>query len=276
MNEYLTSKELVLNNGVSMPRFGLGVFRSPQGSETRTAVSQALQLGYRHIDTARIYRNEADVGVGLQESGIPREEIFVTTKLWNEDHGYDAALRAFQASQEKLGLEVIDLYLLHWPVPGLRLDSWRALESLYESGQVRAIGVSNFMVHHLEELFAHARILPMVNQIEVHPFLQQREVCAWCAERNIVITAYSPLAKATVLTDTVVTAVAAEAGMTPAQAMLVWGLQKGYIVLVKSVHRQRQIENLKAVELSLTSEQIARLDELERGLVTGWDPRNAP
>lgn len=265
-----------LANGVAMPRIGLGVYLMPSGRKTREAVASALKLGYRHVDTARLYDNEADVGQAVRDSGFPREEIFVTTKLWNADHGFDRTLAAFDESRAALGLETIDLFLLHWPVPRLRAESWRALERLYDEGRVRAIGVSNFMVHHLEELMAGARIAPMVNQIEVHPFFQQRDVRAWCAKRDIAVAAYSPLAKGAVARDPTIRKVAAEAGATPAQAALAWSLQHDMIVLPKSVRPERQAENLAAAQVRLSAAQIAALDGLERGYVTDWDPREAP
>ena len=265
-----------LANGVAMPRIGLGVYLVPRGRQTREAVASALRLGYRHVDTARLYDNEADVGRAMRESGIARQDLFVTTKLWNSDHGFDRALAAFDESRGALGLEAVDLFLLHWPVPRLRSTSWRALERLYDEGRARAIGVSNFMIHHLEELASRARIAPMVNQIEVHPFLQQRDVRAWCAKHNIAVAAYCPLAKGEALRDPTVRKVAAEAGVTPAQAVLAWGLHHDLIVLPKSVSPERQAENLSAAQVTLTAAQIARLDGLERGYVTDWDPRKAP
>jgi diketogulonate reductase-like aldo/keto reductase len=265
-----------LANGVLMPRIGLGVYLVPSGRETRECVASALRLGYRHVDTARLYDNEADVGRAMRESGIAREDLFVTTKLWNADHGFDRTLAAFDASRAALGLDVVDLFLIHWPVPRLRLDSWRALERLYDEGKVRAIGVSNYMVGHLEELLAKARIAPMVNQIEIHPFLQQRDVRAFCAAHDVAVAAYCPLAKGRAVQDPTVSAVAAEAGVAPAQAVLAWGLHHDLIVLPKSVHVARQAENLAAATVKLTAAQIARLDGLERGLVTDWDPRGAP
>lgn len=265
-----------LSNGVTIPRIGLGVFRMAPGAETRRSVAAALELGYRHIDTATLYRNEADVGAAVAGSGLPRGEIFVTTKVWNQDQGYDAALRACERSRRALGLDAIDLYLLHWPVPGLRLESWRALEALYERGEVRAIGVSNFMVSHLEELSAHARVAPMVNQIEVHPFLQHRETRAWCAAHGVVVEAYSPLAKAGVLGDASVLRIARENGVTAAQLLLAWGLRKGLVVLPKSVDPRRQEENLAAAAVELSPQALSGLDALEQGLATGWDPRSAP
>ncbi len=265
-----------LNNGIEIPRIGLGVFQAARGTETQTAVREAVALGYRHIDTARVYGNEIDVGIAVRECGIQRSEIFVTTKLWNEDQGYDSTLRAFDASRKRLGLEVIDLYLLHWPVLGKRLDSWRALEKLYGDGVVRAIGVSNFMVHHLDELLAKATIVPAVNQIEVSPFLQQREVRAFCDTHHIAVEAYSPLTKGLRIRDARVTAIAETVKRSPAQVLLRWALQHNLIILPKSVNRERMRENLNLFDFELSPEAMASLDALEEGLVTGWDPRSQP
>jgi diketogulonate reductase-like aldo/keto reductase len=265
-----------LKNGVEIPQVGLGVFQSARGEETRRAVHNALRLGYRHIDTARVYGNEQDAGAAVRESGVPRAEIFVTTKLWNDDQGYDSTLRAFDASLSRIGLEYIDLYLLHWPVPRKRLESWRALEKLLADGRVRAIGVSNFMVRHLEELLAHAKVIPAVNQIEVSPFLQQRDVRERCQEHGIVVEAYSPLTKGKRLRHPVVAGVAQRVGRSPAQVLLRWGLQHGLIVLPKSTHAERIAENAALFDFELSTEDMATLDELEEGLVTGWDPRSAP
>lgn len=259
-----------------MPRIGLGVFRTPRGSTTRDVVFKALELGYRHIDTARVYGNEADVGAALRDSALPRDEIFVTTKLWNDDHGYDATLHAFDAALGRLGVTHVDLFLLHWPVPGKRLDSWRALERLRSEGRARAIGVSNFMVHHLEELLAHAHEPPAVNQIEVSPFLQQRDVRELCARHGIVVEAYSPLTKGVRLSHPEVVSVAAEVGRTPAQVLLRWGLERELVVLPKSTSPTRLAENLAALDFVLPAASLASLDALEEGLVTGWDPRAAP
>lgn len=237
---------------------------------------EALRLGYRHIDTARVYGNERDVGVAMRESGVPRAQVFVTTKLWNDDQGYDSALRAFDASLSWLELEYIDLYLLHWPVPRKRLESWRALEKLLSDGRVRAIGVSNFMVRHLEELLAHAKVVPAVDQIEVSPFLQQRDVRACCAEHGIAVEAYSPLTKGKRLPHPVVADVARRVGRSSAQVLLRWGLQHGLVVLPKSTHAERLAENAAVFDFELPPDEMARLDALEEGLVTGWDPRSAP
>ncbi len=273
MNASVPEATVRLRTGARLPRVGLGVFRAPPGEVTRQAVLAALEAGYRHIDTASAYGNEQDVGEALRRSGVPRSEIFVTTKLWNSDQGYDAALRAFEGSLTRLGLPSVDLYLIHWPVPGLRRDSWRALEALYAEQRAHAIGVSNFMVPHLDELAAEARVLPAVNQIEVSPFLQQRDVRAWCAAHDVVVEAYSPLTKGARLADPVVVDVARRVGRTPAQALLRWGLQHGLVVLPKSVHAERIRENADLFDFALDAESMARLDALEEGLATGWDPR---
>ena len=270
------SSTVVLNNGVPIPRVGLGVFQSPRGEATRRAVGEALRLGYRHVDTARIYGNEQDVGVAVRESGIARAEMFVTTKLWNDDHGFDSTLRAFEASLTRLGLEQIDLYLLHWPVPGKRSESWRALERLLSDGRVRAIGVSNFMPNHLEELLHRAKVVPAINQIEVTPFLQQRDVRAACDKHGIVVEAYSPLTRALRLSHPVVAEVARRLGRSPAQVLLRWGLQHGMVVLPKSTHTDRIAENAALFDFEIPPQSMAELDGLEEGLVTGWDPRGAP
>jgi diketogulonate reductase-like aldo/keto reductase len=270
------TKTVRLNNDVEIPRLGFGVYQSPRGRVTESAVREALRVGYRHIDTAQIYGNEADVGAAVRASGVPRNEVFVTTKLWNDDQGYDEARRAFDASVERIGLDYIDLYLLHWPVVRKRLDSWRALERLAEEGRVRAIGVSNFMVHHLEELLAHAKTPPAMNQIELSPFLQQRGVRAFCDKHGIVVEAYSPLTRGERLDDRVVVRVAQRLGRTPAQVLLRWGLQHGLVVLPKSTHAERIQENAAVFDFEISPEDMSQLDGLEEGLVTGWDPRKAP
>ena len=262
---------LPLRSGGAIPQLGLGVWQA-QPAECRQAVSMALDHGYRHIDTARIYGNEADVGAAIRDSGIPRDQIFVTTKLWNDDQGYDSALRAFDASAKRLGLDYVDLYLIHWPVPGKRLESWRALEKLHADKRARAIGVSNFLVPHLEELFGNAHEKPAVNQIELTPFLQRRDTVALCRKEQIVVEAYSPLTRGKRLADPTVTAIAKELGKTPAQVLLRWNVEKGVVVLPKSVHEARIIENAAIFDFSLMPAQLARLDDLEENLATGWDP----
>jgi diketogulonate reductase-like aldo/keto reductase len=261
-----------LASGASIPQLGLGVWQSPQGAATRDAVTAALRVGYRHIDTARVYRNEPDVGAAVRESEILRADIFVTTKLWNDDQGYDQTLRAFDKSLERLNLEYIDLYLLHWPVAGKRLDSWRALEKLHAEGRARSIGVSNFLVPHLDELMANAKTPPHANQIELSPFLQRRPTVELCKKHGIAIEAYSPLTRGEKLGDPVVTAIASETGRSAAQVLLRWGVQHGFIVLPKSVRAERIAENAAIFDFTLSIEQMARLDGLEENLVTGWDP----
>lgn len=267
---------IVLNNGVKIPQLGLGVFRAGRGEETQRAVGEALRVGYRHIDTARVYGNEEDVGAALAASGVPRSEVFITTKLWNEEQGFETALHAYQASLVRLDLESIDLYLLHWPVPNKRLDSWRALEQILADGRVSAIGVSNFTVAHLEELLQHAAFVPAVNQIEVSPFLQQREVRALCASHGIAVAAYSPLTKGTRLGHPTIVAIAERVARTPAQVMLRWALQHDLIVLPKSTRPERIAENAALFDFELDALAMTELDALEEGLVTGWDPRSVP
>ena len=267
-----------LNNGVEIPRLGLGVYRAAAGAETRNAVLWALEAGYRHVDTAAAYGNEADVGRAIRESGIPRANVFVTTKLWNDDHGYDAALAAFDASLERLGFDYVDLYLIHWPVPELRLESWRALERLYEEGRARAIGVSNYMVQHLEELLAHCTVVPAVNQIELTPWSwrTRRDVVELCRAHGIALEAYSPLTKGRRLDDPVLRTVAERVGRTPAQVLIRWALQRDLIVIPKSANRGRIRENADVFDFTLSPADMERLEALDEGLVTGWDPTSAP
>lgn len=261
-----------LNQGGAIPQLGLGVWQAPRGQVTRAAVATALQLGYRHIDTARIYGNEPDVGAAVRDSGIPRSEIFVTTKLWNDDQGFDAAARAFDASLSRLGLDYVDLYLLHWPVAGKRLDSWRALERIHAEKRARAIGVSNFLAPHLRELLARCTVPPAVDQIELTPFLQRRETAALCKEQGIVVEAYSPLTRGLRLSHPVLERLASQLQRSPAQVLLRWGIQHGYVVLPKSTRAERIAENAAVFDFELDRAALAELDALEENLVTGWDP----
>ena len=272
----LADTTLQLSSGARIPQVGLGVWQTPSGATTRAAVAAALDGGYRHIDTARIYGNEADVGAAVRESGVAREALFVTTKLWNADQGYDGALRAFDASLKRLGLDYVDLYLIHWPVAGKRLDSWRALERIHEDGRARSIGVSNFLVPHLEELLGKATRVPAVNQIELTPFLQRRETRALCARHGIVVEAYSPLTHGKRLDHPVIKDVARRVGRSVAQVLLRWGLQQGLVVLPKSTKPARIAENGALFDFTLDDGAMKDLDGLEEGLVTGWDPAEQP
>lgn len=273
MNSAPTIPSLPLRDGAAIPQIGLGVWKAGRGKSTHDAVAAALRLGYRHVDTAQAYGNEHEVGEAIRSSGLKREEVFVTTKLWNADQGYDSARRAFDASLTRLGFDYVDLYLLHWPVAGKRLDSWRALEKLHAEGRARAIGVSNFLVPHLEELLAHASLPPSVNQIEVHPFLQQRETRAFCEAQRIVVEAYSPLTHGTLMDHAVITSVAQTVKKSNAQVLLRWGIQHGMVVLPKSVNAPRIAENANIFGFALDSREMRVLDDLEQGHATGWDPR---
>ena len=272
----VTTTRIALATGAAIPQVGLGVWQSPQGAPTRDAVTAALELGYRHVDTARVYRNEPDVGAAITAGPVPRDQVFVTTKLWNDDQGYDSALRALDASLGRLGLDYVDLYLIHWPVEGKRRDSWRALERAFGDGKARAIGVSNYLVPHLRELLGEAKVVPHVNQIELTPFLQRRDTRALCKQHNIVVEAYSPLTRGQQLDHAVIAAIARAVKRTPAQVLLRWGIQHGHVVLPKSVRRERIAENAALFDFALDDAQLAQLDALEAGLATGWDPTNAP
>ena len=263
---------LTLHNGVRMPQVGLGVWQAARGESSQGAVRAALELGYRHVDTARVYGNEIDVGAAVRQSGVPRDQVFLTTKLWNDDQGYDATFRAFEQSVKRLGVETIDLYLLHWPVAGKRLDSWQALEKLYADKRVRAIGVSNFLVPHLEELLQHAEVVPHVNQIELTPFLQRRDTVAYCKQHKIVVEAYSPLTRGQKFDDPTLQRVARKVGRSPAQVLLRWGIEKDVAVLPKSVTRSRIAENAALFDFQLDADSLQALDGLEANLTTGWDP----
>ena len=267
-----------LNNGVEIPVIGLGVFKSPAGKTTRNSVKYALQAGYRHIDTAKIYANENDVGKAITECDIPREEIFVTTKLWNSDQGYDSTLKACDESLTKLGLDYIDLYLMHWPVENLRLDSWKAMEKLLQDGKCRAIGVSNFMSRHISELLDNCKIVPAVNQIELTPYnyLYLKEVVDLCQDKNILIEAYSPLTKGRRLNDAKLVELASKYGKTTAQILISWALEKMFIVIPKSVRENRIRENADVFNFSISAEDISYLETFNENLITGWDPTKAP
>ncbi|MDQ0646388.1 2,5-diketo-D-gluconate reductase A [Microbacterium natoriense] len=269
----MTIPTRTLNNGIEMPQLGFGVFQVPD-AETTAAVSVALEAGYRSIDTAAIYGNEAGVGRALAESGIARDDLFVTSKVWISDHGYDSTLRAYDAALERLGLDHLDLFLIHWPIPaaGTYPETWRALEKLYADGRVRAIGVSNFEPEHLVRLETESGIVPAVNQVELHPALQNRAVVEANSARGIVTEAWSPLAQGAVLGDPAVLSIAELHGRTPAQVVLRWHLQQRRIVIPKSVTPARIAENLDVFGFDLSADELAAIDGLERDGRTGPHP----
>ncbi|MFQ6608906.1 MAG: aldo/keto reductase [Fidelibacterota bacterium] len=274
MDKLKIDTKISLNNGVEMPLFGLGTFQSPRGKIVQDAVQCALKTGYRLIDTAKIYGNEKDVGISIRNSGIPREEIFVTTKLWNSDHGYDSAIAACRTSLKSLGLDFVDLYLIHWPVEGLRLESWRALETLYDEGKCRSIGVSNYMIGHLEELLEFCHVIPAVNQIEFSPYLYLTELLEFCQDQNIQLEAYSPLTKGRKLEDSQLITIADKYSKSTAQILIRWVLQKGVVVIPKSSHKERIVENSEVFDFSISPGDMLQLDSFNENLRTAWDPSN--
>ncbi|QQM55173.1 aldo/keto reductase [Rhodococcus pyridinivorans] len=268
-----TIPTVTLNNGVEIPQLGFGVFQIPE-DETTAAVSAALETGYCHIDTAAAYGNEAGVGRALADSGLSRDELFITTKVWNSDQGYDATLRAFDTSLAALGLDRLDLYLIHWPTPArdLYADTWRALERLVEEGRLRAAGVSNFQPAHLQRLLDGSSLVPTINQIELHPGLQQSELRAFHAEHGIATEAWSPLAQGAVLDDEAITSIAGRTGKSPAQVVLRWHLQLGNVVIPKSVTPSRIRENFEVFDFELTDEDMSTIAGADRDLRTGPHP----
>jgi 2,5-diketo-D-gluconate reductase A len=264
---------LTLHDGVEMPQLGFGVFQIPP-EETQERVEEALAAGYRHVDTAAAYRNEAGVGAAIAAGGVRREEVFVTTKLWNSEQGYDSTLRAFEKSIERLGTGHVDLYLIHWPLPrrDLFLDTWRAFERIKEEGGARSIGVSNFRVEDLERLEAEAEQRPTVNQIELHPRLQQAELRSWHEEHDVVTEAWSPLAQGDLLEDETIATIAAHQERSPAQVILRWHLQVGNVVIPKSVTPERIRENFELFDFALSEDDMAAIERLDNGGRVGPDP----
>lgn len=265
-----------LRNGVEMPILGLGVWQSAPGEETRGAVAEALAAGYRHVDTARAYRNEADVGAAVRDGGVPRRDVFVTTKLWNADHGYDRARRAIDESLSTLRLEQVDLYLVHWPVEGVRRDTWRAMEQILADGKARAIGVSNYTIRHLDELLDHAKVPPAVNQVEFSPFLFQKDLLGHCRRHGIQLEAYGPLVRAHKMEHPALQRLAEKHRRTPAQILLRWGVQHDLVVIPKSVRPERIRENADLFGFELDAADMAVLDALDEGYRTSWDPTGVP
>ncbi|KAI7817599.1 2,5-didehydrogluconate reductase [Gamsiella multidivaricata] len=268
-----------LSNARQIPLLGLGVYLIEPGKATEDAVLWALQAGYRHIDTASMYRNEVSVGNAIRKSGIPRDQIFVTTKLYDHDQGFESAISACELSLEKLGLDYIDLYLIHSPNPGpeRRNDSWKALQKLVALGKVKSIGVSNYGVHHLKELLgSNPTIRPVVNQIEVHPWLTARKLSRFVSLSIIAVEAYSPLSRGHKLEDPMLGKIAAKYSKSPAQVLVRWSLQKGYIVLPKSAHKDRIEQNADVFDFDLADGDMNVMDSFNEGYVSGWDPTVAP
>jgi methylglyoxal/glyoxal reductase len=267
-----------LHNGVKMPWFGIGVFKVEEGPELVNAVKTAIKHGYRSVDTAAIYGNEEGVGQGIREgvkeAGISREDVFVTSKVWNADLGYESTIAAYEASLNKLGLEYLDLYLIHWPVEGKYKDAWRALETLYKEGRVKAIGVSNFQIHHLEDLMKDAEIKPAVNQVEYHPRLTQKELQSFCQKHEIQLEAWSPLMQGQLLDNEVLKEIANKYNKSVAQVILRWDLQNGVVTIPKSTKEHRIIENATVFDFELTEEDMKRIDGLNQNYRVGPDPDN--
>jgi diketogulonate reductase-like aldo/keto reductase len=271
MTNHLTSTT-TLHNGVKMPWLGLGVYKAKEGDEVINAVKASLKTGYRSIDTAALYQNEEGVGRAIKESGVPRDEIFLTTKVWNTDQGYDSTLKAFAESRKKLNVDYVDLYLIHWPVKDKFIDTWKALEKLYRDGLVRAIGVSNFQIHHIEELKKHSDILPMVNQVEFHPLLTQKELLQYCKQEGIQLEAWSPLMRGNHLDHPTLAALAEKYGKTPAQIILRWDLQHGVVTIPKSVREHRIRENADIFDFELSAADMEQIDAMNQDHRFGQHP----
>ncbi|SNY95074.1 aldo/keto reductase [Flagellimonas pacifica] len=263
-----------LSNGVKMPYFGLGVYLSQDGNEVIGAVKDALNHGYRHIDTASIYNNEKGVGAGIQQSNVDRKDVFVVSKVWNNDQGYESTLKAFDDSLERLELDYLDLYLIHWPKGEKSKETWRAMERLYAEKKIRAIGVSNFMQHHLEDLLTTANIVPMVNQMEFHPYLVQEELIDFCHAKGIQYEAWSPMMQGNVFNLPQLKELANRHQKTVAQIVLRWDLQKGVITIPKSSKKERIISNADIFDFELSKADVQLMDSLDRGQRFGPDPDN--
>lgn len=267
---------VTLNNRVQMPWLGLGVFKAKEGDEVVKAVKSAIRNGYRSIDTASAYRNEEGVGQAvwsaLQENNLRREDVFITSKVWNSEQGYETTLKSFDDSLNRLGLEYLDLFLVHWPVKGKYKETWRALERVYAEGKVRAIGVSNFQIHHLEDLLSETKVVPAVNQVEFHPYLTQKDLLRYCREQGIQLEAWSPLGQGHLLEHEILKGIAGKYGKTVAQVILRWDLQLGVVTIPKSVREARILENADVFDFELSMEDILAIDGLNRNQRFGSDP----
>lgn len=267
-----------LHNGIKMPWFGLGVFKVEEGTEVIEAVKTAILKGYRSIDTAAVYQNEEGVGEGIRqgmiETGISREELFITSKVWNADFGYETTLDAYETSLKKLGLDYLDLYLIHWPVEGKYKDTWRALETIYTENRVKAIGVSNFHIHHLKDVMKDATIVPMVNQVEYHPKLTQEDLRAFCQQNNIQLEAWSPLMQGQLLDNVKLKEIAETHGKSVAQIILRWDLQNDVVTIPKSINEHRIVENASIFDFELSAEEMEKISSLNENKRVGPDPDN--
>jgi len=270
--ELTLNSTIELANGVLMPRLGLGTYKTTDGQQVRLAVESALQTGYRSIDTASLYGNEVGVGEAIAASGLPRQDIFLTTKVWNDDQGHESTHAALAASLERLGTSYVDLYLVHWPIEQLLEPTWRAMEESLSSGMVRAIGVCNFMQYHLERLLQVAEVAPMIDQYECHPMLQQPSLRRFCVEHGIVVEAWAPLLRGHVAEMPVLVDVADEHGVTPEQVALRWALQHDTVVIPKSVHPERIVQNADVFGFTLDAAAMARIDAADIGRRLGRDP----
>lgn len=269
--------KVTLNNGLVMPQLGFGVWQVKDGEEAKNAVKNAIAAGYRSIDTAMIYNNEVGVGQAIKECGVPREELFITTKVWNSDQGYEKTLQALETSLEKLGLDYVDMYLIHWPTPkeNKYIDTYKALEKLYEDGKVKAIGVCNFHIHHLEDILANCKVKPVVNQVECHPYFPQVELRTFCEKHDIFLEAWSPLMQGgEILQNETVTQLAEKYGKTPAQIIIRWHLQNNVIVIPKSITPSRIKENFDVFDFVLQAEDKEKIDALDQNKRVGPDPED--
>ena len=264
----------LLNNGLKMPWLGFGVFQINDGQEVEHAVRYALEIGYRSIDTATVYGNERGVGKAIRESGIPREDIYLTTKVWNDDQRRKRTLAAFEESLKRLETEYVDLYLVHWPVKGCFQETWQVMEKIYQSGRAKAIGVSNFMVHHLEDILGDSQIVPSVNQVEFHPFLVQPELLRFCQSHKIQVEAWSPLMQGQIVTEQAVQKLAEKYHKTPAQIVLRWDLQHEVVTIPKSTRSNRIAENTQIFDFDLSQADMNVLDALDEGKHVGADPHS--
>ncbi|KQL33170.1 glyoxal reductase [Bacillus sp. FJAT-25509] len=272
------NKLVKLNNGLEMPVIGLGVFQVEDGQVVIDSVKAAIRNGYRSIDTAAIYQNEEGVGQGireaLEENGLKREDLFITSKVWNADLGYQSTIDAFELSLKKLGLDYLDLYLIHWPVEGKYVESWKALETLYKDGKVKAIGMSNFQIHHLKEVMANAEIMPMINQVELHPMLSQVELREFLKENSIQVEAWAPLMQGQLFESETLSQIANKHNKSIAQVVLRWHLQNGIVIIPKSIKEHRIQENANIFDFELTEEDMSQINSLNQNHRVGPDPDN--